>query len=74
MVTNHTLKNRIPRHTIKKEILYIKLKNEPLSNKSHNKRSVNNGHMSDMSKNLIIITNMFILKTKGNKMDLIALK
>jgi hypothetical protein len=73
-VTNHTLKNRIPRHTIKKEILYIKLKNGPLSNKSHNKRSVNNGHMSDMSKNLIIITNMFILKTKGNKMDLIALK
>jgi hypothetical protein len=83
-VTNHTLMNKIPRlwtHvdiltqlTIKKDILHIKLRDGPLPNRSHNKKSVNNGHMSNKSKSLIIITTLLILKTTSNKMSLIALK
>jgi hypothetical protein len=48
-VTNHTLRDRIPRWwthvnvltqlTIKKNILYIKLRDRLLSNRSHNKKS-----------------------------------
>jgi hypothetical protein len=82
-VTNHTLRNRIPRWwthvnllmqlTIKKDILDINLRDGPLPNRSHDK-SVNSGHMSNMSKGLIIITTVLLLKTTGNKMSLIVLK
>jgi hypothetical protein len=83
-VTNHTLRDRIPRWwtyvniltqlTIKKDILHIKLGDGPLQNRSHNKKSVNSGHMSNKSKNLIIITTMLLLKITRNKTSLIALK
>jgi hypothetical protein len=83
-VTNHTLRDRIPRwwmhiniltqFTIKKSILYIKLRDGPLLNRSHNKKSVNSDHMSNRSKNLIIIMTLLMLKTTSNKTSLIALK
>jgi hypothetical protein len=83
-VTNHTLRDRIPRWwmhiniltqlTIKKSILYIKLRDGPLLNRSHNKKSVNSDHMSNKSKSLIIIMTLLMLKTTSNKTSLIALK
>jgi hypothetical protein len=83
-VTNHTLRDRISRWwthvnvlmqlTIKKDILHIKLRDGPLLNRSHNKKSVNSDHMSNMSKSLIIITTLLLLKTMSNKTSLIALK
>jgi hypothetical protein len=79
-VTNHTLRDRIPRWwthvniltqlTIKKVILYIKLRDGPLR---HDKKSVNSGHMSNWRKSLIIITTLLLLKITGNKTSLIAL-
>jgi hypothetical protein len=80
-VTNHTLRDRIPRWThvniltqltIKKDILNIKLKDRPLPNRSHDKKSANSG--SNMSKSLIIIMTLLLLKTTSNKTSLIALK
>jgi hypothetical protein len=82
-VTNHTLRDRIPRWwtlvnilmlTIKKGILHIKLSDGPLPNRSHDKKSANNGHMSNRSKSNIIITTLLLLKTTCNKTSLIALK
>jgi hypothetical protein len=83
-VTNHTLRDRIPRWsmdiniltqlTIKKNILYIKLRDGPLANRSHNKKSVNSDHMSNRSKSLLIIMTLLLLKTMSNKISLIALK
>jgi hypothetical protein len=90
-VTNHALRNRIPRWwahvnilmqlTIKKDILHIQLRDGPSLNRrgpslnrSHGRQSVNSGHMSNMSKSLIIISIMFLLKTTSNKMSLISLK
>jgi hypothetical protein len=83
-VTKHTPRYRIPRWwahvniitqlTIKKDILHIKLRDGPLPNRSHNKKGVNSGHMSNMSKSLIIITSLLLLKTTSNKTSLIALK
>jgi hypothetical protein len=83
-VTNHTLRDRIPRWwthvniltqvTIKKDILYIKLRDGPLSNRSHDKKSANSGHMSNRSKSLIIISTLLLLKTMSNKTSLIVLK
>jgi hypothetical protein len=83
-MTNHTLRDRIPRWlghvniltqlTIKKDILHIKLKDGPLLNLSHTKKSVNSGHMSNKSKSLIIITTLLLLKITSNQMSLIALK
>jgi hypothetical protein len=83
-VANHTLRDRIPRWrahvniliqlTIKKNILHIKLRDGPLPNRSHNKKSANSGHMSNRSKNLIIITTLLLLKTTSNETSLIALK
>jgi hypothetical protein len=59
-MTNHTLRDRIPRwwvHVniltkliIKKCTLYIKLGDESLPNIIHDKKSVNSGHMSSGSK------------------------
>jgi hypothetical protein len=82
-VTNHTLKDRIPRQwthvniltqlTIKKDILHIKLRDRPLPNRSHNKKSVNSGHMNNMSKSLIIIMILLLLKTTSSKTSLIVL-
>jgi hypothetical protein len=83
-VTNHTLRDRIPRWwahvniltqlTIKKDILHIKLRDGPLLNRSHNKKSANSGHMSNRSKSLVIIPALLLLKTTSNKTSLIALK
>jgi hypothetical protein len=83
-VTNHTLRDRIPRwwahvniltqFTIKKDILHIKLRDGPLPNRRHNKKSVNSGHMSNRSKSLIIIMTLLLLKTTSNKTSFIALK
>jgi hypothetical protein len=82
-VTNHTLKDRIPRQwthvniltqlTIKKDILHIKLRDRPLPNRSHNKKSVNSGRMNNMSKSLIIIMILLLLKTTSSKTSLIVL-
>jgi hypothetical protein len=83
-VTNHTLRDRIPRWwmhvniltqlTIKKGILYIKLRDKLLLNRSQGKKRANSGHMSNGSKNIIIITTLLLLKTTCNKTRLIALK
>jgi hypothetical protein len=83
-LTNHTLRDRIPRWwmqinilthlTIKKNILHIKLRDELLPNRSHGKKSVNSGHMSNRSKSLIIITTFLLLKTTSNEMSLIVFK
>jgi hypothetical protein len=83
-VTNHVLRNKIPmwwthvnilmQLTIKKVILHIKLRDGPSPNRSHAKKSVNSGHMSNMSKSLIIISTMLLLKTTSNKTSLISLK
>jgi hypothetical protein len=83
-VINHTLRDRIPRWwmhvniltqlTIKKDILHIKLRDRPLPNRRHDKKSVNSGHMSNKSKNIITISTLLLLKTTSNKMSLIVLK
>jgi hypothetical protein len=83
-VTNHTLRDRIPRWwtrvniltklTIKKDILHIKLRDGTLPNRSHDKKSVNSGHISSWSKSLTIIMTSLLLKTTSNKTSLIALK
>jgi hypothetical protein len=83
-VTNHALRDRIPRWwthlnilmqlTIKKDILHIKLRDGPSPNRSHGKKSVNSSHMSNRSKSLIIISTMLLLKTTSNKTSLISLK
>jgi hypothetical protein len=83
-VTNHALRDRIPRWwthvniltqlTIKKDILHIKLRDGPSPNISHDKKSVNSSHMSNRSKSLIIISIMLLLKTTSNKTSLISLK
>jgi hypothetical protein len=83
-VTNHALRDRIPRWwtyvniltqlTIKKDILHIKLRDGPSPNRSHDKKSVNGSHMSNMSKSLIIISTMLLLKIMSNKMSLILIK
>jgi hypothetical protein len=81
---NHALRDRIFRWwthvnilthlTIKKGILHIKLRDGPAPNRSHGKKSANSGHMSNMSKSIIIISSMFLLKTTSNKTGLIPLK
>jgi hypothetical protein len=83
-VINHALRDRILRwwtHVniltqliIKKCILHIKLRDRPSPNRSHDKKSVNSSHMSNRSKNLIIISIMLLLKTTSNKTSLISLK
>jgi hypothetical protein len=79
-MTYRTLRDRIPRWwmhvniltqlTNKKGILHIKLRDGSLPNRSHDKKSMSSGHMSNMSKSLIII----LLKTTTNKTSLIVLK
>jgi hypothetical protein len=83
-MTNHALRDRIPRWwthvnilmqlTIKKGILHIKLRDGPAPNRSHDKKSANSDHMSNMSKSLIIISTMLLLKITSNKTSLIPLK
>jgi hypothetical protein len=83
-VTNHALRDRIPRcwthvniltqFTIKKDILHIKLRDGPSLNRNHDKKSANSSYMSNRSKSLIIISTMLLLKTTSNKMSLISLK
>jgi hypothetical protein len=83
-VTNHALRDRIPRWwthvniitqlTIKKDILHIKLRDGPAPNRSHGKKSANSGYMSNRSKSLIVISYMLLLKTTSNKVSLILLR
>jgi hypothetical protein len=83
-VTNHALRDRIPRWwthvniliqlTIKKDILHIKLRDRSSPNRSHDKKSANSSHMSNRSKSLIIISTMLLLKITSNKTSLISLK
>jgi hypothetical protein len=83
-MTNHALKDRIPRWwthvniltqlVFKKCILHVKLRDGLAPNRSHHKKSVNSGHMSNRSKSLIIISIMLLLKTTSNKTGLIPLK
>jgi hypothetical protein len=83
-VTNHTLRDKIPRWwthvnvlmqlTIKKDILHIKLRDGPLLNRSHSKKSADSGHVSNRSQSLIIIMTLLLLKTASNKTRLITLK
>jgi hypothetical protein len=83
-VTNHALRDRIPRWwthvniltqlTIKKDILHIKLRDGQSPNRSHGKKSMNSSHMSNMSKSLIIILTMLLLKTTSSKTSLLSLK
>jgi hypothetical protein len=83
-VTNHALRDRILRWwthvnmltqlTIKKDNLHIKLRDGSSPNRSHDKKNVNSSHMSNMSKNLIIISTMLLLKITSNKTSLILLK
>jgi hypothetical protein len=83
-VTNHTLRDRIPRWwvhvnirtllTIKKDIFHIKLRDGPLLNRSHSKKSVNSGHMSNKSESLIIIMTLLLLKITSNEASHIAFK
>jgi hypothetical protein len=80
-MTNHALRDRIPRWwthvniltqpTFKKCILHVKLRDGLAPNRSHHKKSVNSGHMSNRSKSLIIISTMLLLKTTSNKTSLI---
>jgi hypothetical protein len=59
-VTNHALRDRIPRWwthvnilpqlTIKKDIFHIKLRDGPSSNRSHGKKSVNRGRLRSSSR------------------------
>jgi hypothetical protein len=82
-VTNHTLRDRVPKWwahvniltqlTIKKCILHTKMREEPLPNRSHRKKSMNSGHMSNRNKSLIIITPMLLLKTTSNETSIISL-
>jgi hypothetical protein len=83
-VTNHALRDRIPRWwthvnilmqlTIKKCILHIKLRDRSSLNRSHDKKSVNSSYMSNMNKSSIIISTMHLLKITSNKTSLISLK
>jgi hypothetical protein len=83
-MTNYTLRDRIPgwcahvnilmQLTIKKDILHIRLRDGSLPNRRHYKKSANSGHMSNMSKSLIIIMTLLLLKTISNETSLIALK
>jgi hypothetical protein len=80
-MTNHALRDRIPRWwthvniltqlTFKKCILHVKLRDGLAPNRSHHKKSVNSGHMSNRSKSLIIISTMLLLKTTSSKTSLI---
>jgi hypothetical protein len=75
-VTNHAHRNRIPRWWLHINLLMqldIKLRDGPLTIRSH-KMGVNNVHVSNRSKSLIIIAPMLMLETTGNKMSLITLK
>jgi hypothetical protein len=83
-MTNHALRDRklmwwthvniLTQLTIKKGILHIKLRDGLALNRRHDKKSANSGHMSNMSKSLIIISTMLLLKTTSNKTGLIPLK
>jgi hypothetical protein len=83
-LTNHTLRDKIPRWwmhvniltqlVIKKGILHIKLRDGPLPNRSHNKKSASSDYKSNRSKSLIIISTLLLLKTMSNKMSLITFK
>jgi hypothetical protein len=81
---NHASRDRIPRRwlhvdlltqfSIKKSILDINLEDGPLPNRSNSEKSPNNGHMSNRSKSLIIVTSMLLLKATRHKTSLVALK
>jgi hypothetical protein len=83
-MTNHPIRNRIPwrrlhvnllvQLTIEKCILNIKLRHRLVANRGDNKKSAHSGHMSHMSKSLIIVTVLLLLKATSHKTRFIALK
>jgi hypothetical protein len=83
-MANHPIGNRIPRRrlhvnllmqlTIEKYVLNIKLRHRPVANRGDSKKRAHNGHMSHMSKSLIIVTALLLLKATSHKMRFIALK
>jgi hypothetical protein len=83
-MTNHPIRNKIPRRrlhvnllmqlTIEKSILNIKLRHGPVANRGDSKKSAHSGHMSHMSKSLIIVTALLLLKATSHKTRFIALK
>jgi hypothetical protein len=83
-MTDHPIRNRIPRWrlhvnlltqlAIKKSVLNIKLRHRPVSNISDNKKSTHSGHMSHRGKSLIIVTAVLLLIAMSHKTRFIALK
>jgi hypothetical protein len=81
---DHPIRNRIPwrrlhinlltQLTIEKGVLNIKLRHRPVANRGDNKKSVHGGQMSHMSKSLIIVTALLLLKATSHKTHFIALK
>jgi hypothetical protein len=53
--------------TVKKIIFHIKLRDSPLTNKGLHIKSMNGGLVSNISKSLLIVTNVLLLKTTTNK-------
>jgi hypothetical protein len=76
-IAEHPIRNRIPRRrlhinlltqlTIEKGVLNIKLRHRPVANRCDNKKSAHSGHMSHMSKSLIIVTTLLLLKATSHK-------
>jgi hypothetical protein len=66
--------NLLTQLTIKKMILNMKLKHRPMASRGHRKKSPNSGHASDMSKSLIMVTTMILLKIASNETSFITLK
>src|SRR6266540_2335432 len=78
-----TIRNRVSRGRVhvdllmqlamKKSILHIKLRDGPSANRSNSNKSMDSGPMGNMSKCLLIITPILLLKPTCNKTRFIAL-
>jgi hypothetical protein len=66
--------NLLTQLTIEKCVLNIKLRHSPVANRSHGKKSAHGGHMSHMSKGLIIIMALLLLEATSHKTRFVALK
>src|SRR6266540_6320693 len=81
--TDVTIRNRVSRRRVhvdllmqlamKKSILHIKLRDGPSANRSNSNKSMDSGPMGNMSKCLLIITPILLLKPTCNKTRFIAL-
>jgi hypothetical protein len=69
-MADHAIKKRVPRVgcinlltqlIIEERIMNIKLRHRPMMNKGHNEKSANNGHVSDNSECLIIVTSLVVV-------------